>query len=365
MLGFAAQSVWAAPQLEWRAGDGQGELRLCGLPAAALAPLAADQLAEILWVRVVDAEAAQEADLAALPPPWGSFDRQQDCLFFRPRHQPAPGMVLRARFDAAAFDRLTGSAGSEPAELRVAMAPSAPTTRVEAIYPTAAELPENALRLYVHFSGPMSLKGIEKNVHLRDATGAEIPTAFVEVKDGLWDPGHRRLTLILHPGRVKSGIGIGEVLGKVLAEGATLKLEIDPAARDSAGAPLYAGGERSWRIGPPQRQPLDPAGFRLEVGPEPAAPLRVEAPVALDHALAASAFTVLHQGREIAGRWQIQPGEKRLEFLPDEPWQRGEPYQLRISAVLEDVAGNRLGRAFEVDARTSAAAAPVTLSFQP
>ena len=40
---------------------------------------------------------------------------------------------------------------------------------------------------------------------------------------------------------------------------------------------------------------------------------------------------------------------------PREPWQAGE-YSLIIDTSLEDVAGNRIGRPFEVDAHRPAAA---------
>ncbi len=44
---------------------------------------------------------------------------------------------------------------------------------------------------------------------------------------------------------------------------------------------------------------------------------------------------------------ELEPGERRLRFVPAVPWRRGETYVLRVAELLEDVAGNRPGRAFE------------------
>jgi hypothetical protein len=44
---------------------------------------------------------------------------------------------------------------------------------------------------------------------------------------------------------------------------------------------------------------------------------------------------------------RIEAGETRWEFVPRDPWQEGN-YTLVIMPILEDPAGNRIGRPFEV-----------------
>jgi hypothetical protein len=367
---LAGPAVFAAPTLEWRLAEGTGEVRVCGLAAASLASLATlgpEKLGEVLSVRVVDGEAEGRSDPASLPELWGRRMAEGECLLFRPRHQPAPGMVLRATFRGDAYDHLSGhdrlsrGEATPTLELRVVVPPPERRTRVVSIHPSGEQIPENLLRVYVTFSAAMSLKDIEKHVHLRDETGAEIPNAFVEIPGGLWDPGRRRLTLILHPGRVKSGIALGEAMGKVLQPGQGVTLEIDAEARDAEGASLLEGSRRKWRIGPAQRQALDVSQLRIAVPKEEGAAFEIEFPVALDRALALKAFTVKKEGQEVAGSFELETGEQRLRFEPEKPWRRGETYILEISAALEDVAGNRLGRAFEVssDAAGEAAAAEI------
>lgn len=365
LLASPAAGQAGAPAILWEENTQGGELRVCGLAAGRLAALDPGRHGDVLEVRAVDPALPRSA---GLPPLWGSFAVEEHCLLFRPRHRPSPGMDLEARFRGELFDDLTGGRGAGGAggtpdrELRVAAAATERKTRVEAIFPSGEEVPANLLRLYVSFSGPMSLKGIEKHVRLLDAAGAEIATAFVEVPDGLWDPGRRRLTLILHPGRVKSGIAVGETLGPVLEPGAEVTLEIGDGARDAGGAQLAEGARRTWRIGPPQKEALDASSFRLAAGE---AALEIGFPVALDRALALSSFSVRSGGEELAGSWELEPGERLLRFRPAAPWRRGQPHVLAIGDRLEDLAGNRLGRAFEAAPDDPAKAAAAAFPFVP
>jgi len=50
----------------------------------------------------------------------------------------------------------------------------------------------------------------------------------------------------------------------------------------------------------------------------------------------------------VTGDVQTDAGETRWRFTPAAPWRAGE-HQLQASSILEDVAGNRIGRPFEVE----------------
>jgi hypothetical protein len=53
-------------------------------------------------------------------------------------------------------------------------------------------------------------------------------------------------------------------------------------------------------------------------------------------------------GKQVPGTLTVGGGERVLTFQPKEPWARGE-YKLVADNRLEDVCGNRVGEAFEVD----------------
>jgi hypothetical protein len=62
----------------------------------------------------------------------------------------------------------------------------------------------------------------------------------------------------------------------------------------------------------------------------------------------------------------VARGESQWTFIPSQPWRAGS-YQLVALSILEDVAGNQIGRAFEVDAFEEIDRRPepetITLSF--
>ena len=87
------------------------------------------------------------------------------------------------------------------------------STVVTRIYPTAEVLPENQLRLYVHFSSPMGLRGGMDHVALIDETGREVVDPFLPLDTEFWNGDRTRYTLFLDPGRVKRGILPNQEMG--------------------------------------------------------------------------------------------------------------------------------------------------------
>ena len=321
-----------------------------GLPASALARLAALGLdgaagREVLWVRTA---AAGKLDPAVL----GRRSVAEGALWFMPRLPFRPGLDYRARFDGGAFDRLTGAAPGTTATREISFTPlppeRSPPTRVEAIYPSAEVLPENQLRLYVWFSAPMRRRAVADAVRLVDeASGERVEMPFVEVPDGLWDPSGRRLTLFFHPGRVKRGVGPRLALGPPLRAGNRYRLEIGAGLRDAVGRPLAADHVKSFAVGPPDRRRPDPSTWSLSAPPMATGALVVDFPEPLDHGLLLRLLEVRDAaGRRIEGEATVSRGERRWAFRPQTPWRPGG-YLLRVSAALEDLAGNTVDRLFD------------------
>lgn len=103
------------------------------------------------------------------------------------------------------------------------------------------------------------------------------------------------------------------------------------------------------RVGPADENPIDPASWRIEA---PAAGTRagviVTFPKPLDHGLLMRALGVRLNGQPVDGDIVIERGETRWTFTPSHPWRAGA-YQLLALDILEDPAGNQIGRAFEVE----------------
>lgn len=366
------------PTLRYIAGGSPGsrdpgEFRVVGLPREALAQISRDSvnLSPLLRVRACPAPCGDDVE-QTLPDLWGRVTIEDGTVVFRPRHAVNAGVELIARFDGTAFDRLRGasSALTPSLDLRewVPLSPG-PAPRVVGIFPSGESVPENLLRIYVEFSASMSVRDVEKQVHLLDASGAEIPLAFVDVPGGLWNNGRTRLTLFLHPGRVKEGVAPHDAMGPVLKEGHTVRIRIDALARDGEGRALGVDAGRAWRVGPAQREAIDPARWRLGAPLSPEAPLVVSFESILDAALAPGALRVVDEdGAPVLGVSRLEDGETRLAFTPQGAWKAGATYRLLIDPVLEDVSGNRTDRPFEraagATSEEGARPSPLELRFQ-
>jgi hypothetical protein len=266
-----------------------------------------------------------------------------DTLRFIPRFPLTPGVTYRAEVPGLAIT----------ADLSVPKPKREPTTVITQVHPTAERLPENTLRMYVHFSRPMSRGDVYRHVRLLREDGTAVADPFLELDEQLWSQDGMRFTLLFDPGRVKRGLKPREEAGPILEEGKKYTFVIDRSWEDENGTPLKASYRKSFAVGPPDDMPVDPEKWKLTPpvnGGRPIPQLRVRFEKPLDRALA---------GRMI---WVVGPDGKRLEgeaHVVDQAdswsfrtvrdaWPPGE-YKLVIDTRLEDVCGNRVGEPFEID----------------
>ena len=125
-------------------------------------------------------------------------------------------------------------------------------------------VPENLLRMYIEFSGPMGRPSGIPHMKLLGADGREIEGAFLPLDYEFWDPAHTRFTAFLDPGRVKSGILPNKQMGRALDTGRTVTLVISREWRDEHGLPLKDDYRRMFHVAAPVEKPLDPKSWRIE-----------------------------------------------------------------------------------------------------
>jgi hypothetical protein len=298
---------------------------------------------QVLRVRVADAPVDQPAVA-------GTYGVAGGALRFRPLFPFDPGRAYDVTFDRS---RVPGAreAGAVSAVVSLPDVEREASTRVTRIMPTADVWPENQLRLYIEFSGPMSRTGGLDYVRLIDVeTGQPVVEPFLPLDVEFWNPDRTRYTLFFDPGRVKRGILPNEEMGRALVPGRTYAIEVDAAWRDQHGQPLAQSHRRTFRAGPPDETPVDPGAWRIE--PPVAgtrAPLIVTFPDPVDHGLLQRAVGVaIHDGASIPGDVLVGPDELSWRFTPRSPW-RAVDHDLVVLSILEDRAGNRVGRRFEVD----------------
>lgn len=355
----AGNSIDADPRIQLMpAHDGAGSLvEVIGVPARDLVTLERQALTQEEWSALLRVSVADNArGNANQPAMLGSYSIDREAIRFKPLYPLDPGRPYRVIFDPSRLPHSEDEAGApwraRPIETTLSEVGTEihPTTRVVAIYPTAEIVPENQLRTYIHFSAPMGLAGGVEHVRLLDESGLAVKDPFVPMNLELWNADRTRYTLLFDPGRVKRGVLANELEGRALMKGRRYTLVVNREWLDARGQPLVAPYLHEFRVGDPLEQSLDPSKWRLEppaVGTHD--PFVVSFPTSLDYALMQRALGVwTARGEAVEGEVHVEAAETRWTFVPRTPWRAGE-YHLVAFAILEDPAGNRIGRPFELD----------------
>jgi hypothetical protein len=294
-----------------------------------------------------------------VPAMLGTYAVDGGSLVFRPRFPLAPGMHVRAVFQAP------GQAPVEAAFDLPKAAPPVSTTRVAHVYPSTNLLPENQLKFYIYFSAPVQKGEAWSRIHLLNQEGRAVELPFLEIDQELWDRDNTRLTVLFDPGRIKRGLLPLKEMGPAIEAGKSYTLAIDREWPDAQGAPLAEPFRKAFRVGPPDREPIDTAKWRIGA---PRAgtrePLTIAFGESLDYALLQHGIAL----RNVAGTAEVGRDETEWRFTPGQPWTDRE-YQVTVETALEDLAGNRVGRAFDVDVfqpvTRSLSRETVTVRFHP
>ena len=373
---FAATIVLGAALASWSRSDAAEVpafatvLDPAGKPVAVeLHGLGDEQLASLKqlpqWPAVFEVRVADAAPDA--PPVAGEYQAGRNAVRFVPRFPFRPGLDYRAQLTAAK------DVGLEPLEATWSSEADEPAepTQVAAVYPSSDTLPENQLKFYLHFTSPMSRGQAYEHVKLTRASGEPIDLPFLEIAEELWDRSGKRLTLLIDPGRIKQGVKPREDIGPVLEAGHKYTLVIDKNWKDAAGRPLAAGHKKSFLARTPVAGALDPKTWKFQL-PTVATrqPVRVRFPAPLDHALLQHTLWIETRAGEVAGQMTLADQEQVWIFEPAEPW-TDAAHWLVVDTVLEDLGGNRIGSAFEVDSldplqrRIEAETVRIPLSLKP
>ena len=305
-------------------------------------PPASEEWARIFTLRVVAPDGTPSATPVA-----GKYTAEDDALRFTPLFPLDPGRKYHARYDGGARGSIAGAQVVEALVGIPAAAPAAPV-HVSGVFPSSNNMPENQLRMYIHFSAPMGRRGGLEHVSLLDDRGKRVVDPFLPVEGELWNADRTRYTVFFDPGRQKRGILPNREMGPSLVAGRNYTLVIERAWLDGNGNPLGESFTKSFHVGPPDLAPLEPKTWKI--APPHAGtrdPISVTFPEPLDRGLLLRAIGVRRNGVPIVGEVRVDLDETRWTMTPSEPWRPGD-HALVALGILEDLAGNRIGRAFEI-----------------
>lgn len=230
-------------------------------------------------------------------------------------------MHLRRWICATALAIALGSAHAEQ-----------PAPRVVLVQPSASEVPANLLRISIRFTDQVEGPVLPRLSLLR-ADGSQVEEPFLEQE--LWSPTGKTLTVLMHPGRVKTGLIARDEKGPILSVGDDVALALD-------GVPI-----KRWRVGPADESGPMASKWKVSavrVGSKQPLVVAFDGPIDGREADYLAIADV--RDRRVAGRAELTNGESTWTFTPSAPWRPGA-YKLVVRGTLEDPAGNRLGSHFE------------------
>ena len=213
-----------------------------------------------------------------------------------------------------------------------------PAPRVVLVQPSGPEVPANLLRISITFAAQVE-GALLPRLSLLRADGSQIQEPFLEQE--LWSPSGKVLTVLMHPGRVKTGLKAHDEKGPILSAGDDVALVLDGVAI------------KRWRVGPADEMGPIASEWKLSaVRVESKQPLVVALDGPIDGRDADYLAIANARGRRVAGRTRLTNGESTWTFTPSAPWRPGA-YKLVVRGTLEDPAGNRLGSRFETSIHSS------------
>ena len=288
-----------------------------------------DSLTQLLTVRLTDQETAM----------LGSYQSSDSGVVF----EPIVPLTRGLRYGVWLRNKSLG-------DIQLPALASNDKPKLLAIYPTQDSLPENLLKIYLHFSRPMREGQSQTCVSLLKNGTDTLSGVFLDLQPELWDPDRTTLTLWLDPGRIKRDLQPNQRLGTPLQIGARYQVVVSANWPDAQGASLGKTTLKSFLA--VQRDSLspNPAQWRIRL-PQGGSiqPLTLSFGEPLDFSLLTETIHILDgAGKPVMGSWQFGNGETQSAFRPEKPWQTGQ-YRLRFESRLEDIAGNNLNRPFDRD----------------
>jgi hypothetical protein len=206
------------------------------------------------------------------------------------------------------------------------------------VSPAGDSVPANLLRIELRLDAPLNGPLDMRHVRLFDQNGAEIPAPFLDL--ALPSLDGRTITVLLHPGRIKTDVRPNVDRGPALRAGQHVALLIDDPQ-------LPAPMRKAWSVTADQRSRIDPDAWLIT---PPAAgtraPLRVAALGLLQSSAQHWIGVADTQGRKLAGKARLSEDGTTWQFNPTRAWRAGQ-HRLQVHPALEDAAGNRVCAAFE------------------
>ena len=277
------------------------------------------------------------------PPVLGKVSTTEKAILFTPRFSFQRGKSYKVVVARNGKDNPVSRVLDVPAK-------KSKPTRIESIFPSSDEIPENLLRFYVQFSAPMRKGDIYKHIRILNEDKTPVDLPFLEIEQELWSRDSTRLTLLLDPGRIKRGLKPREEMGPILVSGQKYTLVIDGKWKDANDNPIGEDTVKQFlAIDEDHTQP-NPSQWKIDAPKSGSSDaLKITFDGSLDWSMLFRSISVLNADKkDISGSISVSGNELVWTFVPDRAWSKGT-YSIAIDPNLEDATGNSVGRQFDVD----------------
>ncbi len=313
-----------------------GTISLCDLSKQEVEQLNTDSLSNYLKL-YVGSEIPPDNET---PHIIGAYLIKENRLLFKPRFTLLPNVnytVSYFSFERAEWEfkefRVTPFHGEQP--------------RVTSVFPGTESIPQNTLRFYLYFDQPMGQSNPYEFIKLENDQGENIEDAFVEITSGLWNSERTRLTVFIHPGRVKRMVGPNLKQGPVFEKGKSYRLILSSEFASSYGITMSNDWVKTFSIDAPVYEKINIANWYVippEIGTTN--PLVIQTTSHLDEAIAQRMIQVKSGNSILDGKVQFTESKRQLIFTPSKIWVSGN-YDLIIPSTIEDVCGNTVHYIFD------------------
>ncbi len=281
----------------------------------------------------------------------GSYKIVDNHLAFSPKFLPDPNIRYFVNFSYPALAQLLSHSISEQTTYTDVVSFEPPETtqpKITAVIPNLEIVPANLLRFYVFFSAPMGLENPYEFITIEDSDGNVLVDPFVIIPEGLWNIDRTRLTLLLHPGRVKQGVGPNMTEGDILLAGNDYTLKIDARWKGASGESLKESFSREINATNPLRKAINVNLWALRaINQNNIGVLTIVTDHPLDQPLAKRMLYIMNkEGKILPSQVEFTSAEE-IKVL----WRSdgSNELELHIDHRLEDVCGNTPVYAFDLE----------------
>ena len=285
----------------------------------------------------------------------GTYKIVDNHLAFSPKFLPDPNIRYFVNFSYPALAQLLSHDISEQTTYTDVVSFEPPeTTRPEilSVTPNLEIVPANLLRFYVYFSAPMGLENPYDFITIEDSNGKVLVDPFVIIPEGLWNIDRTRLTLLLHPGRVKQGVGPNMTEGDILLAGNDYTLKINADWKGASGETLKENFARRINATNPLRKAVNVNlwALRAEQNQNQIGILTIVTDHPLDQPLAKRMLYIMNEDGQILPSQVEFTSAEEMKIL----WRAdgSKELELHIDHRLEDVCGNTPLYAFDLEGET-------------